>query len=195
MRRVRVPRHFASAWRSATSSDWGRRTAPGRSPIDCLCQSATLTQGKPAFREVVAVVGIAADEVLRLAASLDLGSEHPLAEAIVAEARKRNLELETAEEFESSTGIGVRGRIGTQRLALGNTALMTELGVSVDSLSEAAERLRALGASAMFLAVDGKAAGLVAVADPLKSSTPGAIAALHAAGLRIVMDGRRQDHC
>lgn len=157
--------------------------------IDTLIvdKTGTLTQGKPAFREVVAVVGIAADEVLRLAASLDLGSEHPLAEAIVAEARKRNLELETAEEFESSTGIGVRGRIGTQRLALGNTALMTELGVSVDSLSEAAERLRALGASAMFLAVDGKAAGLVAVADPLKPSTPGAIAALHAAGLRIVM--------
>jgi P-type Cu+ transporter len=157
--------------------------------IDTLIvdKTGTLTQGKPAFREVVAVAGIAADEVLRLAASLDLGSEHPLAEAIVAEARKRGLTLEKAEDFESSTGIGVRGRIGTQRLALGNTALMTELGVSVDSLSEAAERLRALGASAMFLAVDGNAAGLVAVADPIKLSTPGAIAALHAAGLRIVM--------
>jgi P-type Cu+ transporter len=157
--------------------------------IDTLIvdKTGTLTQGKPAFREVVAVPGVGPDDVLRLAASLDQGSEHPLAESIVAEARKRGLALEKVEEFESSTGIGVRGRVGTRALALGNTALMTEAGVNVEMLGAAAGRLRALGASVMFLAVDGKAAGLLAVADPIKPSTPDAIAALHAAGLRIVM--------
>ncbi len=157
--------------------------------IDTLIvdKTGTLTQGKPAFREVVAVEGFSADEVLRLAASLDQGSEHPLAEAIVAEARHRALTLETAAEFESVTGIGVRGRVGAARLALGNTALMQEIGADVGTLREAAERLRRDGASAMFLAVDGRAAGLIAVADPIKDSTPEAIAALRAAGLRIVM--------
>jgi Cu+-exporting ATPase len=157
--------------------------------IDTLIvdKTGTLTQGKPAFREVVAAESFSVDEVLRLAASLDQGSEHPLAEAIVAEAHRRGLALETADEFESSTGIGVRGRVGAARLALGNTALMEEIGADVSSLREAAERLRRDGASAMFLAVDGRAAGLIAVADPIKDSTPEAIAALRAAGLRIVM--------
>ena len=157
--------------------------------IDTLIvdKTGTLTQGKPAFREIVAAEDFAADEVLRLAASLDQGSEHPLAEAIVAEAHRRGLALESADEFESSTGIGVRGRVGAARLALGNTALMEEIGADVSSLREAAERLRRDGASAMFLAVDGRAAGLIAVADPIKDSTPEAIAALRAAGLRIVM--------
>ena len=157
--------------------------------IDTLIvdKTGTLTQGKPAFREVVAAEGFSVDEVLRLAASLDQGSEHPLAEAIVTEARRRNLTLQTASEFESATGIGVRGLVGAARLALGNTALMEEIGADVSSLREAAERLRREGASAMFLAVDGHAAGLLAVADPIKDSTPEAIAALRAAGLRIVM--------
>jgi len=97
------------------------------------------------------------------------------------------LALETAAEFESATGIGVRGLVGAARLALGNTALMEEIGVDVSRLREDAERLRREGASAMFLAVNGRAAGLVAVADPIKVSTPEAIAALRAAGLRIVM--------
>jgi Cu+-exporting ATPase len=157
--------------------------------IDTLIvdKTGTLTQGKPAFRTVVPADGFAADDVLRLAASLDQGSEHPLAEAIVAEARKRNLALETASDFESSTGIGVRGRVGTAQVALGNTALMQEIGVDVDALLEQAEQQRRDGASAMFLAVDGRVAGLIAVADPIKDSTPDAIAALRAAGLRIVM--------
>ncbi|TDR41988.1 Cu+-exporting ATPase [Tahibacter aquaticus] len=157
--------------------------------IDTLIvdKTGTLTQGKPAFREVVATAGATADEVLRLAASLDQGSEHPLAEALVAEARRRGLALEAAIDFESSTGIGVRGRVGTQQLALGNTALMQEIGVDVAALSEPAERLRRDGASAMFLAADGRALGLIAVADPIKESAPDAIAALKAAGLRIVM--------
>ncbi len=157
--------------------------------IDTLIvdKTGTLTQGKPAFREVIAAKGMASEEVLRLAASLDQGSEHPLADAIVAEARRRGLVLEGAAEFESATGIGVRGRVGTRQLALGNTALMREVGADVSELKDAAERLRRDGASAMFLAVDGHAVGLLAVADPIKDSALAAVTALKAAGLRIVM--------
>jgi Cu+-exporting ATPase len=157
--------------------------------IDTLIvdKTGTLTQGKPAFRDVIAVTGIGADDLLRLAASLDQGSEHPLAEAIVAEAKRRELRLETASTFVSVTGIGVRGRVGNQDIGLGNTALMQELGVDVVELLPAAERLRHEGASAMFLAVGGRLAGLIVVADPIKDSTPEAIAALRAAGLRLVM--------
>jgi Cu+-exporting ATPase len=156
-------------------------------------KTGTLTEGRPAFREVLAATGWSPTEVLRLAASLDAGSEHPLADAIVAEARRRQLPLEDAADFESATGIGVRGRVGTYALALGNTALMQENGVATDALHADAERLRTDGASVMFLAVDGALAGLVAVADPIKASTAEAIDALHHAGLRIVMatgDGR-----
>ncbi|MBN8428972.1 MAG: heavy metal translocating P-type ATPase [Xanthomonadales bacterium] len=156
-------------------------------------KTGTLTEGKPAFREVLATQQWSATEVLRLAASLDAGSEHPLADAIVAEARRRQLNLEDAVDFESATGIGVRGRVGAHSLALGNTVLMQEHGVATVALQADAERLRGDGASVMFLAVDGALAGLVAVADPIKTSTPEAIDALHRAGLRIVMatgDGR-----
>src|SRR5690606_4413148 len=110
------------------------------------------------------------DEVLRLAASLDQGSEHPLADAIVAEARRRNLVLETPGHFESATGIGVRGTVGGHALAIGNTQLMREQGVDPTSLQEQAEVLRHEGASVMYLAVDRTLAGLIAVADPIKDS-------------------------
>jgi Cu+-exporting ATPase len=157
--------------------------------IDTLIvdKTGTLTQGKPAFRTVVAAEGFAEVDVLRLAASLDQGSEHPLAAAIVAEARKQQLVLQTATEFESATGIGVRGRVGAKSLALGNTALMEQVGADPMPLREAAEQQRSEGASAMFLAVDGRLAGMIAVADPIKDSTADAIAALRRAGLRIVM--------
>jgi Cu+-exporting ATPase len=163
--------------------------------IDTLVidKTGTLTQGKPAFAEVVAAAGFDGHEVLRLAASLDVGSEHPLAEAIVAEARKRGLELQQATGFESASGIGVHGRVGTHALALGNSVLMEQQGTEVAPLREAAERLRRDGATAMFLAVDGRLAGLIAVSDPIKATTPAAISALHAAGIRVVMatgDGR-----
>ena len=163
--------------------------------IDTLIvdKTGTLTQGKPAFREVIAAPGQDESEVLRLGASLDQGSEHPLAEAILAEARKRGLRLEPVVDFESSTGIGVRGRVGGRSVALGNTALMQEVGADVENLRADAERLRRDGASVMFLAIDGRAAGLIAVADPIKETTPEALQALRAAGLRIVMasgDGR-----
>ena len=163
--------------------------------IDTLIvdKTGTLTQGRPAFREVIAFDDASQDEVLRLAASLDQGSEHPLAAAIVAEAHRRRLALSPPEEFESETGIGVRGRVDGHSLALGNTALMREVGADVVAIGEVAERLRREGASAMFLAVDRQVAGLIAVADPIKETTPAAIAALKRAGLRLVMatgDGR-----
>ena len=163
--------------------------------IDTLIvdKTGTLTQGRPAFRDVVALGDSPPDEILRLAASLDQGSEHPLADAIVAEARRRGLALSPAQEFESATGIGVRGKVDGHALALGNTALMAEIGADVTGIGEVAERLRREGASAMFLAVEARIAGVIAVADPIKASTPAAIAALKAAGLRLVMatgDGR-----
>jgi len=157
--------------------------------IDTLIvdKTGTLTVGKPAFHSVVAAAGIAEGEVLRLTASLDQGSEHPLAEAFVAEARRRGMSLSTAETFQSGTGIGVRGQVEGKNIALGNTTLMRDLGVDTSSLRGAAEERRAQGASVVFVAVDGTPAGLVAAADPVKDSTPEAIRQLHDAGIRIVM--------
>ncbi|MFZ3219815.1 MAG: copper-translocating P-type ATPase [Rhodoferax sp.] len=157
--------------------------------IDTLIidKTGTLTEGRPAFDRAVPAPGFEADEVLRLAASLDQGSEHPLAQAIVSAARARGLALDTPVDFESGSGIGVRGQVGGRALALGNTVLMQQMGVSVAALVPQAEVLRAEGASVMHLAVDGQLAGLLAVSDPIKPSTPEALAALKAAGLRIIM--------
>src|SRR6185369_2843018 len=120
--------------------------------------------------------------VLRIAASLDQGSEHPLAQAIVAEAKARGLGLSAPETFESASGIGVRGRVEGRAVVLGNTALMEDEGVAWKALAEQAEALRLEGASVIYLAVAGQAAGLVAVADPLKASTPEALQALRESG-------------
>ncbi len=150
-------------------------------------KTGTLTEGRPTFDRAIASLGFEPDELLRLAASLDQGSEHPLANAIVRAARDRDLQLDKAEEFESASGIGVRGRIGRHRLALGNTALMAEVKAPVDSLTAQADALRSEGASVIYLAVDGQIAGLLAVTDPIKSSTPEALTALQTAGVRIVM--------
>lgn len=150
-------------------------------------KTGTLTEGRPAFDRVIASYGVADDEVLRLAASLDQGSEHPLADALVRAAREKGLRLDKPEGFESSSGIGVRGVVDGQRLALGNTALMSQVGVSVEGLRTQAEMLRFQGASVMYLASDGELMGLLAVSDPVKASTPEALAALHAAGIRIIM--------
>ncbi|KRD40230.1 copper-transporting ATPase [Lysobacter sp. Root916] len=157
--------------------------------IDTLIvdKTGTLTEGRPAFRDAIAVEGRTPDEVLRLAASLDQGSEHPLAAALIAAARERGLALEAAQDFDSATGQGVRGRIGERRLALGNAALMAQDGVDLGDLAAQAETLRQDGASAMFLAVDGRAAGVLAVADPIKATTAAAIRALQDAGLKVVM--------
>ncbi|WP_146872177.1 heavy metal translocating P-type ATPase [Acidovorax delafieldii] len=150
-------------------------------------KTGTLTEGKPSFERVVAMPGLSEDEVLRLAASLDQGSEHPLADAIVQAARAKGLALDKPEDFESGSGIGVRGRVSGRQLALGNTVLMEQVGVSADPLLSQAEALRATGASVMYLAADGQLQGLLAVSDAIKASTPEALATLHAAGLRIVM--------
>ncbi|MBO1014590.1 copper-translocating P-type ATPase [Achromobacter sp. SD115] len=150
-------------------------------------KTGTLTEGKPAFDTAIAAPGYTSDEVLRLAASLDQGSEHPLADAIVSAARAQGLALAKAEDFDSGSGIGVRGTVEGKRLALGNTALMEQEGVRVDALRADGERLRGEGASIMHLAVDGQFAGILAVTDPIKPSTHEAIQNLHDSGLRIVM--------
>jgi P-type Cu+ transporter len=150
-------------------------------------KTGTLTVGKPVFDRVVAAPGHADDEVLRLAASIDQGSEHPLAAAIVRAAVERGLKLEKPESFESSTGIGVRGAIGGRSVALGNTALMTEAGISYEAMASQAEALREEGASVMYLAVADDLAGLIAVTDPIKATTAEALAGLKALGIRTVM--------
>jgi Cu+-exporting ATPase len=150
-------------------------------------KTGTLTEGRPAFRVVVPAGGFVEAELLRLAASLDTGSEHPLAQAIVAEGRKRGLSLSRTESFESGTGLGVRGTIDGRSLALGSAALMRELGIGMEPLAGEASRLRGEGASVKFLAADGALAGLVAVADPVKPTTAEALGLLRLAGIRIVM--------
>ncbi len=150
-------------------------------------KTGTLTEGRPAFRTVQATAAFNDSDVLRWAASLDQGSEHPLAAAIVAEARTRGIALATPEDFDSLTGMGVQGRVDGHSLLLGNTTLMREHGIALTALDTDAQQLRGSGASVMFLAVDGALAGLLAVADPIKASTAEAIAQLHDAGLRIVM--------
>lgn len=150
-------------------------------------KTGTLTEGKPAFDRVIPAPGFSEEDVLLAAASLDQGSEHPLAHAIVAEARKRGLVLHKPESFESSSGIGVRGVVAGHRLALGNTALMETEKVDWRVLSREAESLRQEGASVMYLAADGQLLGLVAVSDPIKATTPEALDALKASGLTVVM--------
>jgi Cu+-exporting ATPase len=150
-------------------------------------KTGTLTEGKPTFDRVIAAPGFSADDVLRLAASLDQGSEHPLAGAIVRAAHQHNLVLDKADNFESAGGGGVRGSIGGKALALGNAALMAQRGVSAEGLKEHAETLRSQGASVIYLAVEGHLAGLLAVSDPVKASTPEALQALRSAGIRVVM--------
>ncbi len=150
-------------------------------------KTGTLTEGRPAVTRIVPAGGLAEEELLRLAASLERASEHPLASAILRAAEKRGLALDEPGDFESVTGAGVRGRIAGRRVALGNAALMTAEGVAAASLETIAEELRASGATALFVAVDGKAGGIIAIADPIKEGAAAALAALRAAGMRIVM--------
>ncbi len=150
-------------------------------------KTGTLTEGKPRFDRVIANTGFTEDEVFRLAASLDQGSEHPLADAIVQAARERGLVLDKVEHFESSTGIGVRGSMAGKLMALGNAALMHQLGISVENLKPQAETLRAEGSSVILLAVDGQLAGLLAVSDPIKASTMEALNTLRSSGMRVIM--------
>ena len=150
-------------------------------------KTGTLTEGKPRLADVQVAGGFAEDDLLALAAAVERGSEHPLAAAIVGGAEARGIAIPKAEGFESATGRGVRGTIEGREVVLGNRRMLDEAGIDPGGLAEAAERLRSEGKTAMFVAVDGRAAGLVAVADPIKPTTPEAIRALHAEGIRIVM--------
>jgi Cu+-exporting ATPase len=150
-------------------------------------KTGTLTEGKPRFDRCVATSGNTESDVLRMAASLDQASEHPLAATIVTAARERGVTLSKAEQFESIAGLGVRGVVDGKQVAIGNAALMTQVGVPVDSLRTEAEALRAQGASVMYLAADARLVGLLAVSDPIKPSTAEALRALRASGLRVIM--------
>ncbi len=150
-------------------------------------KTGTLTEGKPRLVTIEAVAGWEADDLLALAAGLERGSEHPLAAAIVGGAEERGLRLESAEDFTSVTGQGVTGTLAGRRVALGNRALLAALEIDPGPLAERAEALRREGQTVMFVAVDGEAAGLLGVADPIKETTAEAIRQLHREGLRIVM--------
>ncbi|WNH47238.1 copper-translocating P-type ATPase [Stenotrophomonas aracearum] len=150
-------------------------------------KTGTLTEGRPAFREAIAVAGFNADQILHWAASLDQGSEHPLAAAMVAEVRTRGQALATVDDFDSLTGLGVRGTVEGKALLLGNATLMREHGIALESVQTDADRLRRAAASVMYLSIDGTLAGIIAVADPIKASAAEAISQLHADGIRIVM--------
>ncbi|MGE5189835.1 MAG: heavy metal translocating P-type ATPase [Gemmatimonadota bacterium] len=150
-------------------------------------KTGTLTEGKPKLVAVSPATGWEANGLLRLAAGLERGSEHPLAAAIVDGARERGIELPEAQAFESVTGQGVRGTVDGRRVLLGNRTLLEQGGVDPGAVAAAAEKLREDGQTVMFVAVDGKAAGLLGVADPVKETTPDAIRSLHREGIRIVM--------
>jgi Cu+-exporting ATPase len=150
-------------------------------------KTGTLTEGKPKLTDIVPAEGIAENELLSLAASLERGSEHPLAEAIVDGAQERGTSLSDTSEFEAVTGKGVIGMVNGRKVALGNAAMMADLGADMSALARRADALRGEGKTAMFVAADGRAAGIVAVADPVKATTVEAIRALHDRGLRIIM--------
>ncbi len=150
-------------------------------------KTGTLTEGKPRLISVMAAPGFAENETLKLAASLERASEHPLAAAIVLGAVERGLVLPEVKVFQSVTGRGVTGDVGTQAVAVGNRSFLEELNIDVGELAQRAERLRADGQTVMFVAVGGIAAGLLAVADPVKETTPEALRQLHEEGLQVVM--------
>jgi Cu+-exporting ATPase len=150
-------------------------------------KTGTLTEGKPAVTAMHTLPGFEEEQVLRLAASVEQASEHPLGTAIVQAARERGIKLSDVADFDSPAGKGATGAAGGKRLAIGNAAFLESLGVSTSPLSENADALRREGATAVFVAIDGKPAAVIAIADPIKSTTPEALAALRDEGIRIVM--------
>jgi P-type Cu+ transporter len=150
-------------------------------------KTGTLTEGKPKVVAIVPAPGQTEDDVLRLAASVERSSEHPLAAAIVAAANERGIALAPVMGFDSPTGKGAVGMVERKRIVLGNAKFLAELGIVTDALASEAERLRGDGATAIFVAIDGKAAGVIAIADPVKATTPAALEVLRREGLRIVM--------
>jgi P-type E1-E2 ATPase len=160
-------------------------------------KTGTLTEGKPKVVAVVPTPGFDEAGMLKLAASVERGSEHPLAAAIVAAARERNIEPLAAADFDAPSGKGVIGTVEQQRVAVGQEKFLTELNISVEPLRGEAERLRSEGASVVFAAVNQRLAGIIAVADPIKATTPAALTALRAQNIAIVMltgDGKATAH-
>jgi Cu+-exporting ATPase len=150
-------------------------------------KTGTLTEGRPRVTAVVAADAVSESEMVRLAASLERLSEHPLAAAIVAAAKERGIEMSEATGFASVTGKGVTGDVGGVPVALGNAALLGDAGIATGDLLGKAGELRAAGATALFLAVDGRLAGIISIADPIKATTAEALAQLRASGIRVVM--------
>jgi Cu+-exporting ATPase len=150
-------------------------------------KTGTLTEGRPKVVSVIATHGLDETEVLRFAAAAERPSEHPLARAIVEAAAERGISVPDVRGFNSPTGKGVVGMAEGRRLALGNARFLAELGIHTDELEEQAERLRADGATAIFLAVNGNASGIIGIADPVRQTTPAALAAIAADNIRIVM--------
>ncbi|MDX3969620.1 MAG: heavy metal translocating P-type ATPase [Bradyrhizobium sp.] len=157
--------------------------------IDTLVvdKTGTLTEGKPKVVAVVPAAGFAEDDILRLAASVERASEHPLADAIVRAAREKQLTLGQVEQFDSPTGKGATGRVDGKTIVLGNAKYLTSIGIETKTLDTEAERLRGDGATVINMAVDGRLAGLFAIADPVKASTPEALKALAAEGIKVIM--------
>jgi Cu+-exporting ATPase len=152
-----------------------------------LDKTGTLTEGEPAVTDLLPVNGVAAHDLLRLAASAERGSEHPLGEAIVTRARAEGLDLGSSDAFDAVPGHGIRARVDGRELLLGNLKLMTDEGVALDGLAKEAERLADEGKTPMFVAIDGRTAGLIAVADRLKPESRDAVAAFHRLGLEVAM--------
>jgi Cu+-exporting ATPase len=146
-----------------------------------------LTEGKPKLVAIVASAGFQEADILRLAASVERSSEHPLADAIVRAAKERNLDLGEVEEFDSPTGKGATGKVGGKTILLGNSSFLTSLGIETEPLHQQSERLRGDGATVINIAIDGSLAGLFAIADPVKASTPDALKALAAEGIKVIM--------
>lgn len=157
--------------------------------IDTLVidKTGTLTEGRPGVTAIVAAAGFAANDILQLAASVERASEHPLADAIVRAASERKVELTAVDGFDSPTGKGASGRVNGKSIALGNASYLSSIGVDTASLASEAERLRGDGATVINMAIDGKLAGLFAIADPVKASTPEALKALTAEGIKVIM--------
>jgi P-type Cu+ transporter len=157
--------------------------------IDTLVvdKTGTLTEGKPKVVAIVPAEGFEEIDILRLAASVERASEHPLADAIVRAAKERTLDLGKVEEFNSPTGKGATGRVDGKAIVLGNANFLQSLGIDAQSLNDQGERLRGDGATVINMAVDGKLAGLFAIADPVKASTPDALRALAAEGIKVIM--------
>jgi P-type Cu+ transporter len=157
--------------------------------IDTLVvdKTGTLTEGKPKVVAIVAAAGFQENEILRLAASVERASEHPLADALVRSANERKLDLGKVEDFNSPTGKGVTGKVDGKSIALGNSKFLASIGIETQSLEAESERLREDGATVIDIAIDGQLAGLFAIADPIKPSTPDALKALASEGIKVIM--------